>query len=167
MKRTCCALGALFVIAVTPVFAVVHTTLEEFDIRYGSPVQVAPFADGTPATLNHYRWNSFHIGAAFPGSDVAAARCMSVSYEKEAVVTRTGPTEISPAEIEEILALNSGGSSWQRTRRGRAWMRRDKAAFAVEHKYTRDGVPGNMLAITDVARDPETAAKITASLPSE
>ena len=167
MKTNWALLSALSVVAPTEVFAVVHTTLDEFNTRYGTPVHVASFADGSPGNLNHYRWNSFYIGAAFPGSDAADKRCVSISYEKEVIVTRSGPAKMTRAEIENLLALNAGGSSWQRTRRGRAWMRRDGRAFAVEHKFTRDGVPGNMLAITDGDRDPKTAAKITAGVPTE
>ena len=112
-----------------------------------------------------YFWNAVYVDISLARSEDGVERCNTISYEPASSVTLSGPIKkITEAEIASILALNAGGSSWQRTRRGRAWMRRDKRAYAVEHKFKIDGVACNMLAVANVTFMPEVAAQVEAGL---
>ncbi|MEA3209695.1 MAG: hypothetical protein QOE70_2752 [Chthoniobacter sp.] len=72
---------------------------------------------------------------------------------------------MTEVEIESVLALNAYGSRWEAFPGG--WKRSDNRAFAVESKYTNNGVPDNGLAIFTAdfyPKDSKSFAEVRASL---
>lgn len=171
-------------IFLTPViaFGILDKTVEECDQVYGPPHKMARPIDIHSSVIRakyNYLWDEFYVSAAFTQTDTGAVRCVSIRYEPQSLVgprlvvapVKATPTvpikKISTAAIERILALNAGGSSWQRTRSGHAWMRWDKQAFAIEHQFEARGVLCNSLSISHVALNPDLAVQVTEDLPSE
>jgi hypothetical protein len=160
----------IVLVAVTPVsgLAVLGTTVDECNDRYGKPLRDPYTFDyrGQRRTRYEYRWKDFFVIAVFVGADVGDTRCASILYEKIANVTSTGANQkMTAAEIENILALNANGSSWKRTRRG--WIGLDEQTFVYEFNYIRNGFPGNTLAVFERDFDPQLAARLIAGSSSE
>ena len=154
---------ALVAVAPFSAFAVLDATVDECKTYYGTPTRVAAFANGSAGILNHYHWNSIVIGASFPARDGGDDRCGALSYEKVGIVAGTGAAKLSGAEIESILALNAGGSSWVRAPRG--WSRKDGHAFVYEFTFERDGIPTNQLAVFRGDMNPQLAARVVTAPP--
>ena len=161
MKTRAIVLAAAAVVAFTPraLVAGLDKTPAECDATYGSPLE--PASAPNTGMLRHYLWNGFLVGASFYETAAPDRKSGSVSYEKEVLVTGRGAHEMTSAEIERILAVNAGESSWERLAHG--WRRTDNEAFAYEFRFQRDGVPANMLAVFHGERHPQLAATVRAS----
>ena len=157
MTKHLIALSALLALTPTAAFAVLDTTADECAAVYGTPTHSRPFFQGS-GKGHTYLWNGFFVDATFPGTDRPTTRCDNLHYEKEHIATGKGPREMTRVEIERILALNAGDSSWENIRR--VWRRRDNRAFAVEFRFHRVGVPGNILAVFRGESNPDLAAKV-------
>lgn len=160
MKTAALALAAA--VAFTPAASIagLDKTAGECDATYGSPYQTIPFAQGV-GIRHHYLWHGLAVDAGFPGSGAAVQKCASLAYEKEVWVTGVGPHLITAREIDGILAVNSGGSSWEWLANG--WRRVDGKAYAFEFRHRRDGVPSNTLAVFHGESHPNLVARITAT----
>ena len=154
-------------------FAVLDTTVEECNRRYGEPVE-APYTfeyRGQHRTRYIYHWTGILVTAVFGGTNDTDIRCVSLGYERIPSVRSIGENMMTAAEIENVLTLNANGRPWKRSRRG--WIRGDGQAFVREFNFTRgevgttENVRTNSLWVfyEDVA--PEQAAKIRAASPME
>ena len=151
------ALLGLSALTPTAALGVLDSTADECGAVYGTPTHSRAFAQGV-ATIRNYLWSGFLVGASFPGTEAAPNHCDHLWYEKEHILTGKGAQEITRAEIEDILALNAGDSSWENVRR--VWRRRDNRAFAVEFRHGRNGMPSNTLAVFLGESNPDLAAKV-------
>jgi hypothetical protein len=154
-------------------FAVLDTTVEECNRRYGEPVE-APYTfedRGQQRTRYTYHWAGILVRAVFEGTNDTDIRCVGLDYERIPSAPSTGVNKMTTAEIENILALNANGSPWKRGCRG--WIRSDGQAFVREFNFTkenagtRESVRMNSLWVFDEGIAPEIAAHIRADSPTE
>ena len=159
----------LFAFPAVSSFAVLDTTVDECNRRYGEPVE-APYAfeyHGQHRTRYIYHWRGILVIAVFVGTRDTDLRCASVYYERLPSVSSIGENKMTAAEIENILTLNDGGSPWKRGRRG--WIRSDGEAVVREFNFTRgeastgERVRMNALSVFYGDFAPEVAARIKAA----
>jgi hypothetical protein len=171
----------LFAFPAASSFAVLDTTVDECNRRYGEPVET-PYAfedRGQHRTRYIYRWRGLFVTALFIGDnatigmilpDLTNRRCAGLSYERN-LNWDVDENKMTAAEIESILALNANGSPWKRVRRG--WVRSDGEAVVCEFNFTKENastgqiVRMNALWVFDVEVNPEVAARIKADAPVE
>jgi len=143
MKTTHIVLLVLILLLAFPAvssFAVLDTTVEECNRRYGDPVE-DPYDfeyRGQHRTRYIYHWRGILVIAVFVGTNDTDIRCAGLDYERIPSVRSTGVNKMTAAEIENILALNANGSPWKRGRSG--WIRSDGQAFVREDNFTREYV---------------------------
>lgn len=160
MKKGVLVVAAVLAFTPGPSLAGLDRTAVECDATYGSRTAEAPSAEGV-GMRRHYVWNGLLVGAAFAGTDATDRICGSLSYEKEVLATGVGPHhQITPEEIDGILAVNAGESSWERLAHG--WRRIDGKAYAYEFRHERNGIPSNILAIFHGEYHRQLAARIRA-----
>ena len=166
-------LSACFAFPAVSSFAVLDTTVEECNRRYGKPVE-APytFEDRGQQRMRYvYHWAGIPVTAVFAGSSDADIRCVGLDYERISSVPGAGVNKMTAAEIENILALNANGGLWKRSRRG--WIRSDGKAFVREFNFTKENggtgesVRMNSLCVFDKGFAPEIAASIRTDSPTE
>jgi hypothetical protein len=154
-------------------FAVLDTTVEECNRRYGEPVE-APYTfedRGQQRTRYTYHWAGILVRAVFGGTNDTDIRCVGLDYERIPSERGTGENKMIAAEIDHILALNANGSLWKRSRRG--WIRSDGQAFVREFNFTKENagtgesVRMNSLCVFDEGFAPEIAASIRTDSPTE
>lgn len=175
------ALTLFFALPAASGFAVLDTTLDECNRRYGEPVE-APYAfedHGQHRTRYIYRWRGLLVTALFIGDNdtigmilpaLMNMRCAALNYER-ILNWDVDENKMTAAEMEGILALNGNGSPWKRVRPG--WVRSDGEAVVCEFNFTKENastgqsVRMNSLWVFDVDVNPEVAAKIRADAPVE
>jgi hypothetical protein len=166
-------IGALLTVLLTAsTLAQLGKTADECTKFYGRPLVAAMTSELTPParSLYQYFWHGFNVRAQFVGRDVKDSRCGYVTYST--IYKPDGSIRaMTDAEIQSLLALNGNGSKWEvvpwnRSSWERAWKRSDNRAFAVESKYTNNGVPDNGLAIisADFLKDSKAFAEVKAML---
>ena len=158
MTKPLIILSAVLALTPTAAMAVLDSTADECGAVYGTPTHSRAFLQGV-GTIRTYLWSGFLVNTSFPGPEAAPNHCDHVWFEKEHILTGKGAQEITRAEIEGILALNAGDSSWENIRR--VWRRRDNRVFAVEFRHGRNGMPSNTLAVFFGESNPDLAAKVT------
>ena len=160
MKKPLILLGLGIALMPPAAYAILGGTAHQCTAQYAPPKREAAFDVGV-GTRRHYLWSGFNIEAAFRGVDSPETECSGLHYEKEFWITGAGDAKMSRAEIETLLGLNVGDSSWENVRD--VWRRRDDRAFAIEFIFERDGVPANALAVFSREHSPELADRVTAA----
>jgi len=137
--------AAAFQASLPRAFAILGATADECKKAYGKSFGGTTQEVSPPARIKYqFRWQDISVVGQFVGRDVSDSRCCHVTYMRypEANAPRKPLTE---DEIAAVLALNAGGSTWEKI--GNGWRRGDRRAFAYEARGVTNGMADNAVIV--------------------